>query len=77
MRRHEREITDKKEIEAIIRKALVCRLAMVDGDKPYVVPLCFGYADHTLFFHSAGEGKKLEIIKKIIGCVLSLILINH
>jgi nitroimidazol reductase NimA-like FMN-containing flavoprotein (pyridoxamine 5'-phosphate oxidase superfamily) len=64
MRRHEREITDKKEIEAIIHRALVCRLAMVDGDTPYVVPLCFGYADRTLFFHSAAEGKKLEILKK-------------
>jgi nitroimidazol reductase NimA-like FMN-containing flavoprotein (pyridoxamine 5'-phosphate oxidase superfamily) len=37
---------------------------MVDGDNPYVVPLCFGYADRTLFFHSAGEGKKLEILKE-------------
>jgi nitroimidazol reductase NimA-like FMN-containing flavoprotein (pyridoxamine 5'-phosphate oxidase superfamily) len=64
MRRHEREITDKEEIEAIIRQALVCRLAMVEGDTPYVVPLCFGYADHALYFHSANEGKKLEILKK-------------
>ncbi len=64
MRRQEREITDKKEIEAIIQQALVCRLAMVDGDTPYVVPLCFGYADRTLYFHSASEGKKLEILKK-------------
>jgi hypothetical protein len=37
---------------------------MVDGNNPYVVPLCFGYADHTLYFHSANEGKKLEILKK-------------
>ncbi len=64
MRKQEREITDKKEIEAIIQQALVCRLAMVEGDTPYVVPLCFGYADRTLFFHSANEGKKLEILKK-------------
>jgi nitroimidazol reductase NimA-like FMN-containing flavoprotein (pyridoxamine 5'-phosphate oxidase superfamily) len=64
MRRQEREITDKKEIEAIIQQALVCRLAMVERDTPYVVPLCFGYADRTLYFHSANEGKKLEILKK-------------
>jgi nitroimidazol reductase NimA-like FMN-containing flavoprotein (pyridoxamine 5'-phosphate oxidase superfamily) len=64
MRRKEREITSQKEIEAIIREALVCRLAMVDGDSPYVIPLCFGYADCTLFFHSSGEGRKLEILRK-------------
>ncbi len=64
MRRKEREITDRSEIEAIIRKSLVCRLAMSDGDQPYVVPLCFGYADNTLYFHSAGEGRKIDILKK-------------
>jgi nitroimidazol reductase NimA-like FMN-containing flavoprotein (pyridoxamine 5'-phosphate oxidase superfamily) len=64
MRRKEREITDQKSIEDIISNAWVCRLAMVDGDCPYVVPLCFGYADQTLYFHSAPEGKKLEILKK-------------
>ena len=64
MRRREREITDKTEIESIIRESSVCRLGLVDGDKPYVVPLCFGYFDNTLFFHSAKEGYKLDLIKK-------------
>ena len=64
MHRKEREITDQKAIEDILHNAWVCRLAMVDGDTPYIVPLCFGYADRTLYFHSAPEGKKLEILKK-------------
>jgi uncharacterized protein len=64
MRREERQITATADIEAIIRKALVCRLAMVDDGLPYIVPLCFGYQDNTLFFHSAKEGKKLDILKK-------------
>ena len=51
-------------MESIIGKALVCRLAMVDGDQPYVVPLCFGYRNNTLYFHSAPEGRKLDILKK-------------
>lgn len=51
-------------IEAIIKQSLVCRLAMSDGDQPYVVPLCFGYADNALYFHSAGAGKKIDILKK-------------
>jgi len=63
MRRSEKEITDKAEVEQIIRKSLVCRLALVDGETPYIVPMCFGYQDNTLYFHSAGEGKKLQLLK--------------
>ena len=64
MRRKEQEITDKEEIEAIIRRSLVCRVALADEGTPYIVPLCFGYQDNTLYFHSAREGKKLDILKK-------------
>jgi nitroimidazol reductase NimA-like FMN-containing flavoprotein (pyridoxamine 5'-phosphate oxidase superfamily) len=64
MRRKEREIKDKAEIESIINKASVCRLAMTDGKQPYLVPLCFGYKDNALYFHSAREGKKLDILRK-------------
>jgi nitroimidazol reductase NimA-like FMN-containing flavoprotein (pyridoxamine 5'-phosphate oxidase superfamily) len=64
MRRKEKQITAMAELEAVIRKALVCRLAMVDDGRPYIVPLCFGYQNNTLFFHSAKEGKKLDILKK-------------
>ena len=31
MRRHEKEITERTAIEEIIRRSLVCRLAMVDN----------------------------------------------
>lgn len=64
MRRKEKEITDRAEIEAIIAKAQVCRLALADEGRPYIVPLCFGYEDNTLYFHSANTGKKLDILKK-------------
>jgi uncharacterized protein len=64
MRRSEKEITDKLAIEKIINASLVCRLALSDGNQPYIVPLCFGYQDRTLYFHSALEGKKIDILKK-------------
>ncbi len=63
MRRKEKEITDRAEIEEIIRESTVCRLAMVDGDEPYVVPMNFGYKDNALYFHSASEGRKIDILK--------------
>jgi uncharacterized protein len=64
MRRAEKEISARDRLEAVIRDARVCHLAMVDGDRPYVVPLSFGYADNTLFFHSARAGRKIEILRR-------------
>ena len=64
MRRKEKEITEKAAIEAIIKKSLVCRLALSDNNSPYIVPLCFGYKDKVLYFHGSQKGKKIDIIKK-------------
>lgn len=68
MRRKDREITDFDEIVAIMRKCDVCRLALNDGDFPYIVPLNFGLevrGDRVfLYFHAAKEGKKLDLIAR-------------
>ena len=64
MRRHEMEIADPRAIEAILQQAMVCRVAMCDGDRPYVVPLTYGYADGCLFFHSAREGRKMDVLAR-------------
>lgn len=67
MRRSEREITDINEIERILNEAMVCRLALVDGEAPYIIPMCFGYTleggQLVLYFHSATQGKKMDLIK--------------
>ena len=63
MRRKDKEITDASDINAIIKKATVCRLGMVNGDKPYIVPLCFGYQDNVLYFHSPLKGQKIDYIR--------------
>jgi len=64
MRKKEKEITEASAIEAIIKKSLVCRLALSDNHFPYIVPLCFGYKDKVLYFHGSQKGKKIDIIKK-------------
>ena len=64
MRRKEKEVKDQGELQAIIEGAEFCHLAMVDGDQPYVIPLNFGYRDNTLYFHSAREGRKLDILRR-------------
>ena len=68
MRRHDREITDKNEILEIMDRCDVCRLAFNDGDYPYILPLNFGIEEKDghiiLYFHSALEGYKTELIKR-------------
>ena len=64
MRRKDKEITDTEEIERIIKRAISCRIGLVDNDEPYVVPVCFGYERNALYFHGALEGRKVELIKK-------------
>ena len=48
MRRTEKEITDRAAIDLAIRRCQVCRLGLVDGDVPHIVPLCFGYDGQCL-----------------------------
>lgn len=64
MRRQDKEITDINEIESIIRQSSVCRLAVCDGETPYIIPLCFGFDGKGLYFHSATEGYKLGLIRR-------------
>ena len=68
MRRKDREITRIEEILDIIGKAKYLHLGLFDGEYPYVVPLHYGYeyADGKLVFycHGAGEGHKLDLIRK-------------
>jgi nitroimidazol reductase NimA-like FMN-containing flavoprotein (pyridoxamine 5'-phosphate oxidase superfamily) len=62
MRRKDKEIKSRKEMEAVIKSVNVCRVGFVDGEKPYVLPLNFGYSKSIFYIHSAGEGKKLDLI---------------
>lgn len=64
MRRDDREIGDRQEIDCIISRARVCRLALCQDGQPYIVPLCFGYDGQALYFHSANEGRKIEALRK-------------
>jgi hypothetical protein len=64
MRRQDREIREWDEIRWVMEKAEVCRIGLSEDHMPYVVPVHFGYSDHRLYFHSAPEGKKIEILKR-------------
>lgn len=67
MRRKDREITGINEIESIISRAEVCRIAITDNNIPYIVTMNFGYSGgevKRLWFHCATKGKKLDMIRR-------------
>lgn len=68
MRRKEREITDRDELLAVLERCFTCRVALFDGDYPYIVPMNYGVKAETdgvcLYFHGASEGKKMDLLRQ-------------
>jgi nitroimidazol reductase NimA-like FMN-containing flavoprotein (pyridoxamine 5'-phosphate oxidase superfamily) len=64
MRRSDREIKSKKQMESIIGQVKVCRVGFADSKKPYVLAFNFGYGKRIFYIHCAAKGRKLDIIKK-------------
>lgn len=62
MRRKDKEIMDRDKIAQVIKNCQVCRLGLSQGNIPYIVPVSFGYDGNTLYFHTALEGKKIDIL---------------
>ncbi len=64
MRRSERKITDSEVIEYVLNKGDICRLGLVNEGLAYIVPMNFGYEGGYIYFHSASEGTKIDILKQ-------------
>lgn len=64
MRRKQCEITDKQEIEEILRRARVGRLATLGQDGyPYITPVNYVYLGESVYFHCARQGEKLDNLR--------------
>jgi len=65
VRRKEFEISDAKEIQELLDSCEYGVLSLVDlNNKPYSVPISFFYYENNIYFHSATNGKKVDIIKE-------------
>jgi nitroimidazol reductase NimA-like FMN-containing flavoprotein (pyridoxamine 5'-phosphate oxidase superfamily) len=60
MRRKDKEITHRAQIDGIIHESDVCRLALSKDDSPYLIPLSFGYDGESIYIHTAEAGKKIS-----------------
>ena len=62
MRRKEKEVTSTEWMEDVLLKAQICRIGLIGTKYPYIVPVNYGYTEGKLYFHSACEGQKLEML---------------
>ncbi|MEL4304446.1 pyridoxamine 5'-phosphate oxidase family protein [Methanococcoides sp. LMO-2] len=59
-----KKIKDEKMLEDILLDAQYLRLGLCDNDRPYIVPISFGYKDRTIYLHSSRKGTKINLIKQ-------------
>lgn len=68
MRRKDREVTNVDEIEAIMERCDVCRIAINDEVYPYILPVNFGFErvseEFIIYIHGSRQGTKHELIKR-------------
>jgi nitroimidazol reductase NimA-like FMN-containing flavoprotein (pyridoxamine 5'-phosphate oxidase superfamily) len=64
MRRTDKEILNRDQINAIIRGSTVCHLALAHNNVPYLVPVSFGYDGDALYLHTARSGRKIEFFER-------------
>lgn len=68
MIRKDKEVTDPRKIEEVIRRCSCCRIGFYDDGEIYIVPLNFGYEKrddgYILYFHGAKKGRKMDLAQK-------------
>ena len=65
LRRQDKALENEAAIDEILLTQRFVTVAMCSGGEPYLVTLTHGYdpAQSCIFFHCAGEGKKIDILK--------------
>ena len=70
MRRSERGVDDKAEIQRFLNQQTFGCLGLSKEKSPYVVPISYGYKwgtgdkNPTFYFHGAKEGRKISILEE-------------
>ena len=76
MRRKDLAVTQPEAMDQIICACDCIRIALTDGDYPYIIPMNFGYqrvdGQAVFYLHSAEEGHKVSLFRKEQRCGFEL-----
>ncbi len=61
-RRTERRMKTSKDMEILLKRMPVGRLAVVTEDGPYVVAVNYVFFEGSIYFHSSQTGRKMEAL---------------
>ena len=64
MRRWKQQLTESECVEILCREPRGVLAVSGDDGYPYAVPLDFVYQDGRLYFHCAGEGHKIDAVRR-------------
>lgn len=53
-----------EECEALLHRAQVLRLGLVDAAGPYVVPVNFGYEAGRIYVHGPAAGRRIDAVRE-------------
>lgn len=73
MRRNEFLIKDNKILSQVLDEADYGILGLIDGEKPYTVPLNFVWIDGVVYFHGSPSGKKMKALKSGVYASFSVV----
>jgi nitroimidazol reductase NimA-like FMN-containing flavoprotein (pyridoxamine 5'-phosphate oxidase superfamily) len=54
----------RAEIDAVIQRQMLCRIAFRGDDYPYIAPFQYVSINGRLYVHFSGYGKKLQLLKR-------------
>ncbi|MDD6678227.1 MAG: pyridoxamine 5'-phosphate oxidase family protein [Firmicutes bacterium] len=77
MKRRELEVTDPRQIRAILDSCKYLNLGLCEDGQPYVLPMNFGYTledgSLTLYLHGATDGYKYALMEKNPNVAFSMV----
>jgi nitroimidazol reductase NimA-like FMN-containing flavoprotein (pyridoxamine 5'-phosphate oxidase superfamily) len=62
-RRTDRTMKNSREMELMMERMPVGRLAVITEDGPYVIPVNYLFFEGSIYFHSGRSGRKMEALQ--------------
>ena len=62
-RRKERRMKTSRDMELLLERMPVGRLAVITEDGPYVIPVNYLFFEGNIYFHSGQTGRKMEALQ--------------